>query len=188
MDGKASDPRVSRRAALLPAGVITVLFALAIIAFAAAHGGSAATGDANPRSNSLQALASKADCELIELDLGRPTNPPTTGSFRERDRVRDGDHSRSRTPPLKATLHALLHGRVLFQYRPGVRPSALAAMRRLYAEDPEKVLLFQNQTGMRYEAAATAYLAAIVCPRLTPAGLDAFRAFRDRRRAFAQLP
>jgi hypothetical protein len=81
----------------------------------------------------------------------------------------------------------MLHGRVLFQYTPGLRPSAVSAMRHLYADDTEKVLLFQNQTGMHYEVAATAYLSAIVCPRLTAAALNAFSAFRERRRAFAQL-
>ena len=82
----------------------------------------------------------------------------------------------------------MLHGRVLLQYRPGLRPSAVSALRRLYAEDEKKVILFENQTGMRYEAAATAYLSAVVCPRLNADALPALRAFRDRRRDFAQIP
>jgi uncharacterized protein DUF3105 len=179
---------MSWRAALLPAGLLTFLFIGALALVFATRSGQAASADESSPPNSLHALAAKAGCRVIEVDLARPTNPPITGSFRESDRVTDADYSRSPAPPLKATLHAMLHGRVLFQYKPGLRPSAVAAMRRLYTEDSEKVLLFQNHTGMRYEAAATAYLSAIVCPRLTSEGLTAFRAFRDRRRAFAQLP
>ena len=179
---------MSRGMALLPAGVVTLLFVASVLVFFTARSGRAGTANANATPSSLRALAAKGDCELIELERARPTNPPLTGSFSERDRARDADYSRSRPPPLKAALHAMLHGRVLFQYKPGLRPSAVSALRRLYGEDTENVLLVQNQTQMRYEAAATAYLSAIVCRRLSPAGVAALRAFRERRRAFAQLP
>jgi hypothetical protein len=48
--------------------------------------------------------------------------------------------------------------------------------------------LFRNTTGMRYEVAATAYLSALVCRQFTADAVSALRAFRDRRRAFAQVP
>ena len=43
------------------------------------------------------------------------TNPPVTGTFVERARVADGSYAGRRPPRLEDTLHALFHGRVLFQ-------------------------------------------------------------------------
>jgi hypothetical protein len=173
--------------ALLPVVLVTLASVVVLVGFLlASRGGDAGTAsDSVP--DSLRALAAEGGCRLLELDLARQTNPPTTGEFLESDRVADADYSGTAPPPLKATLHAMLHGRVLFQFSADARDWTRSALRRLYAEDADKVLLFQNQTRMPYEAAATAYLSAIVCPRLTPAGVDAFRAFRERRRDFAQL-
>jgi hypothetical protein len=39
---------------------------------------------------------------------------------------------------------------------------------------------------MRPAIAATAYLALMTCPAVTPRSLTALRAFRDRRRGFGQ--
>jgi hypothetical protein len=83
-------------------------------------------------------------------------------------------------------MHALLHGRVLFQYRPGVGRAEVSALDRLVRDDSTRVLLFQNQTGMQPRVAATAYLTVMTCPRVDRATLRAFAVFRDRRRAFGQ--
>ena len=83
-------------------------------------------------------------------------------------------------------MHALLHGRVLFQYRRDIGRDELRALDRLTRRDPERVLLFENQTGVRVRVAATAYLSRLTCPRVDRATLGALAAFRDRRRAFGQ--
>jgi uncharacterized protein DUF3105 len=186
--GMEVDPRkakLSPRAAFLSAAV-TLLFVatLAVLAFVPGKGRATAAVE----SSSLHALALKNGCRLIEVDTPRKTNPPTTGKFRESERTADRDYTRSRTPPLRATVHALLHGRILFQYQPGLERPAITALRALYTESPSKVLLFRNKTRMPYEVAATAYLSALVCPHFSADAVSALRAFRDRRRAFAQLP
>ena len=83
-------------------------------------------------------------------------------------------------------MHALLHGRVLFQYRADVGRAEVGALDRLVRRDSASVVLFQNQTGMRARLAATAYLTVMTCPRVDRASLRAFAAFRDRRRGFGQ--
>ena len=74
-----------RPAALIPACLVTVLFVVLTVGVLTGRSGKAASTADAP--NSLRALAARAGCELIEVDLGRPTNPPITGTFRERDRV-----------------------------------------------------------------------------------------------------
>jgi hypothetical protein len=153
------------------------------VASLAPTGGAAAHEDPN----SLRALSDAAGCKLVEIFQARPTNPPTSGQFKERDRVRDGDYSRaSAPPPLRSVMHSLEHGRVLLQYRPGLSSAKVALLRRLLRAKPRKTLLFENQTGMRYEVAAVAYLSAVVCPRFGERALPVLEAFRERRLEFGQ--
>jgi hypothetical protein len=135
----------------------------------------------------LADIARHAGCTLKELD-GRAasSNPPVTGRFLERVLAADGSYMGRRSPSPLATMHALLHGRVLFQYRPGVGRAEVGALDRLVRHDPVRVLLFQNQTRMQPRVAATAYLSVMTCPRVDRDTLRAFAAFRDRRRAFGQ--
>jgi hypothetical protein len=135
----------------------------------------------------LSDIARRADCRLREFEDGpMRSNPPVTGSFVERIRAHDGSYA-GRTPPNPmATIHALLHGRVLFQYRRDVRREELRALDRLARRDTDALLLFENQTQMRARVAATAYLSVMTCPRVDRATLHALDAFRARRRAFGQ--
>jgi hypothetical protein len=64
-------------------------------------------------------------------------------------RFTDGSYAGRRPPSLDASVHALLHGRVLFQYRPDLAADDVRALDRLTRRDPDQVLLFENQTGMR---------------------------------------
>jgi hypothetical protein len=132
----------------------------------------------------LAAVARAAGCRLQELDHGRPTNPPVTGRRVERTIAADGSHIGRRPPSVNATIHALLHGRVLVQYRPGLPGAQVQALDRFVREDPRSVVGFQNQTGMSAPVAATAYLSLLTCPRVNYRTLAALRAFRDRRRDF----
>jgi Protein of unknown function (DUF3105) len=133
--------------------------------------------------DSLAAIAERAGCELTEFRDGMDTNPPVDGEFVERTRARDGSYVGKRSPSLRASIHALYHGRVLLQYQPELPADQLTSLERLVADE---VLLFENQTSMPSPVAATAYLSLMTCPRVDGGTLRALEAFRDRRRAFGQ--
>jgi Protein of unknown function (DUF3105) len=166
---------------------IVVVIALLLVAgpvgaLATAHDGRAA---APP--DRLADIARRAGCTLTDFDNGAARgNPPVTGHFVERILAADGSYAWRRAPTPLATMHALLHGRVLFQYRRDVGRDELGRLDELTRRDPDRVLLFENQTGMAARVAATAYLSRITCPRVDRATLGALAAFRDRRRAFGQ--
>src|SRR4051812_1856431 len=109
----------------------------------------------------LAQIATRAGCRLNEFHDGMDTNPPVTGRFRERARTADGSYVGKRPPSAESTIHALFHGRVLFQYRPGLAEHDIRALDRLTRADPDRVLLFENQTSMTAAAAATAYLSVM---------------------------
>ena len=136
--------------------------------------------------HTLAQIATDAGCRLSEFRDGMVTNPPVTGRFTERARTADGSYVGKRPPSLAASTHALFHGRVLFQYRPDLPERDRLALDRMARADAEKVLLFENRTGMPAPVAATAYLSVMTCPRVDPRTLAALDAFRERRRGFGQ--
>jgi len=169
----------------VPAVALVVLvLALGPAAFAA--GGRGDSAPAAPAGPPLAQIAREAGCRLTEFEEGTRTNPPVTGSNVERARFADGSYAGRRQPSLDTTVHALLHGRVLFQYRPDLAAGAVRALDRLTRRDPVQVLLFENQTGMEPPVAATAYLTVMTCRRVDDKVLEALDAFRERRRAFGQ--
>ena len=132
----------------------------------------------------LKDVAQKAGCRLREYEKSRVTNPPVTGRRVERTIAADGSHIGRSAPTRNSTIHSLLHGRVLIQYRPGLPEPEVRALDRLVKRDPDRVVGFENQTGMTAPAAATAYLSLLTCPRVDAGSLRALRVFRDRRRGF----
>jgi hypothetical protein len=140
-----------------------------------------------PRPGStLAQIATRAGCRLKEFHDGMDTNPPVTGRFRERARAADGSYVGKSQPTPEATMHALFHGRVLLQYRAGLARRDQGALDRLARADPDRLLLFENRTGMQAVVAATAYLSVMTCPRVDRPALAALAAFRERRRGFGQ--
>jgi hypothetical protein len=171
----------ARRRIPLPALVfVALLLAAGPVGLALSHGQPRA---ARP-GNTLGDVARKSGCRLREYETARVTNPPVTGHRVEQSVAADGSHIGRATPSPNATMHALLHGRVLIQYRPGLPDLEVRALDRLVREDPDRVVGFANQTGMTAPVAATAYLSLLTCPSATPGALRALRAFRDRRRGF----
>jgi hypothetical protein len=140
---------------------------------------------ASTPSQTLAQLARRGGCKLREFEDGMRTNPPVTGRFVERILADDGSYVGRRPPSRMAAIHALMHGRVLFQYRPDVRGGQLRELDRLARTDLDGVLLFENRT-MPARVAATAYLSIMTCPGIDRASLQALEAFRARRRAFGQ--
>jgi hypothetical protein len=173
-----------RRRLPVPALVaLAVLLALGPVVYAASDDRKPPQRVSGP---TLAQIARGAGCRLTEFQDGMRTNPPVTGRFFERTVVADGSYAGRRPPSLQDTIHAMFHGRVLFQYRPGLASDDLQALDRLTRKDTDKVLLFENQTGMAAPVAATAYLSVMTCPRVDEKVLAALDAFRTRRRAFGQ--
>lgn len=139
-----------------------------------------------PAATTLAEIAEGAGCRLTEFRDDMDTNPPVRGRFVERIRTADGSYAGRRPPSLEATIHALYHGRVLLQYRPGTARRELRALDRLTRQDADRVLLFENQTGMSAPVAATAYQSVMTCLRVDRRSLRALDSFRARRRAFDQ--
>ena len=134
--------------------------------------------------NTLADVARKSGCQLHEFENARVTNPPVTGRRVEQSIAADGSHIGRATPPINATTHALLHGRVLIQYRPGLPEPEVHSLDQFVRNNPDRVVGFANQTGMTSPVAATAYLSLLTCPRVSAGTLRALRVFRDRRRGF----
>jgi hypothetical protein len=160
---------------------LTAALAAPVPVALALHGGGA---DAVAAGNTLADVAAHAGCQLHEFDHTRTTNPPVTGKVDERITAKDGSYVGRPSPSTLASTHALLHGRVVFQYAPTLPERQVEALDRLVRRDSDRVLLFANRTGMPEPVAATAYLTLMTCPRVDRATLGALRAFRDRRRGF----
>jgi hypothetical protein len=144
---------------------------------------------AQPRprpARTLAQIAGTAGCRLSEFQGDTDTNPPVTGRFRESAWAADGSYAGRRPPTLEATIHAMLHGRVVFQYRHDLPRTQLSALDRLTRADPDRVLLVRNRTGMTAPIAATAYLSVMTCRAADSRTLAALDAFRERRRGFGQ--
>jgi hypothetical protein len=174
-----------RQAAELPLPALGMLAVLMVGGFLALVAGAGRSASSNHPYAPIEEIAGEAGCRVSEFDH-RSHNPPVSGRFVERESVADGSYAGRRPPSLEATIHSLYHGRVLLQYRPGLPAEQVEKLDRLVASDPQGVLLFANQTGMRTPVAATAYLSLMTCPRVDAGTLGALRTFRDRRRDFGQ--
>jgi hypothetical protein len=115
---------------------------------------------------------------------GYKTNPPTSGNHRPKW-AEDGVYDPDNTPDKENTVHALEHGRIEIQYSPSAPLALRDQLKTLYDEGYQgtsgyHTLLFQNQTNMPYEVAATAWTQSLTCKTANPKIFDAIRAFRDR--------
>jgi hypothetical protein len=145
------------------------------------------------RTHNLAAASRVAGAQEISYDYsygignhvaGRvkyPTNPPTNGPHFFMPAA-DGSYIGKAMPTTEQVVHSLEHGRIVLQYAPGLSDEKLRTLRSLYAESPQHVLLVQNQTNMPCEVAASAWGHGVLCPKFSPASIDALRAFRDKFR------
>jgi hypothetical protein len=134
----------------------------------------------------LSDIARNAGCVLREFDTDPHSNPPVSGDVDERVTAADGSYVGRRSPSALASMHSLLHGRVLIQYQPQLPAGELKALDEQIRDDADHVLLFANSTGMPQPIAATVYLTLMTCSRVNTKTLAALRAFRERRSAFQQ--
>jgi hypothetical protein len=186
--------------AVLAVGIV-VGIVLAIAAGGSGDGGSgpkqasANTGVKLPeqQTTDMQAAAKAAGCTVkTEKDEGRghadktfkpadyKTNPPTSGTHYP-VAAQDGIYAPDNPPALGESTHALEHGRIGVQYKPGTSPQLIKQLESLAGENGGyHMLLFQNTTGMKPAVAATAWDQSLKCPTPGPKMWDALRTFRDR--------
>jgi hypothetical protein len=180
-----------KRSLQIGGGAVLGLAVIAVVAIVALAGGDD-KGDAKVDTTKLAASAKAAGCTFSQFKSeGRnhtaskvtyKTNPPTSGNHNPTP-AQDGFYRAGNSPPKENFVHTLEHGRIEFQYKPGTPAADVAKLRRL-AEEPfdgtagYHVLLFENNTDMPAQFAATAWTKSITCPTLSTAALGAMREFR----------
>jgi len=147
----------------------------------------------------LQAAAKAANCELrlnlpdegnthITKESQIPdygTNPPTSGNHNP-EQLADGAYAVMPQPWY--FVHSLEHGRIEIQYSPKLPESDQLALKGVFDESPDGMLMFPN-TEMPYEVAATAWTQLLGCKTYEGrATLDAIRDFRDTYRGQGPEP
>jgi hypothetical protein len=181
-----------KRTLQIGGGAVLGLAVIAVIAIVALAGGGDSKGDAKVDPSKLATDAKAAGCTFSQFKVeGRnhtagkvtyKTNPPTSGNHNP-TAAQDGFYRAGNSPPKENFVHSLEHGRIEFQYKPGTPAADVAKLRRL-AEEPLNgtagyhVLLFENDTKMPAQFAATAWTKSISCPTLSAQALGAMREFR----------
>jgi hypothetical protein len=174
-------------------GVALGLIVIAVVAIVALAGGDDKGGDSKASVSKLTTDAKAAGCTFSQFKSeGRThtagkvtykTNPPTSGNHNPTP-AQDGIYRAGNSPPKENFVHSLEHGRIEFQYKPGTSAADVAKLRRL-AEEPLNgtagyhVLLFENNTNMPDQFAATAWTKSISCPTLSTQAIGAMREFRQ---------
>lgn len=195
-----------RRLQMLLGGVLAIGIVVAVVVgIREAGGDKKAPGDPSTTSKTsvklpqqeltdLNAAAGAAKCTLTNpVDEGRghdpkkkftaadyKTNPPTSGTH---DPVvaADGIYASGNNPPLGQLVHTLEHGRIAVQYKPGTDRRLVGQLAAFAVENgPYHMVMFENDTGMEPQVAATTWDHMISCPRPGPKLWDALRTFRDR--------
>jgi hypothetical protein len=120
------------------------------------------------------------------------TSPPASGDHygvpTEAGAGALADGAYIETPPISRAVHSLEHGRVEIQYSPDLPEEDQLALKGVFDEDPEGMLIFPNR-DMPYEVAVTAWTNMVTCKRYDGATtLDAVRAFRDTYRGQGPEP
>jgi hypothetical protein len=203
--GKAA----SKRRLQLAAGAVLGIVALGAVAAAiAASGGDDGSGGSGSSYGSASIPARKttnfneavkaSGCEFksyssegrthlpsdTAVNNGYKTNPPTSGNHRPTP-AQDGVYEAGNSPAKENYVHTLEHGRIELQYSPKASKTVRDQMAALFNEKIKGVagyhmVLFENNTEMPYEVAATAWTHIIGCKTVDDKTWDALRAFRDR--------
>jgi hypothetical protein len=198
----------------LGAGAVAAVVAVAAVAVAiAAGGGKTGTGKPTSASapkgvtlpaqkiSDLATAAKAAGCVTVDTptsiswaDSQRThvdpstkvhyqTNPPSYGPHYPAP-ASDGIYQPKDTPKIGFLVHALEHGRVEYQYAPGLPAADVAQLQALLYEADgsfaakQYLLMFQNPTKMPYAVAAAAWGHVIGCKTWNPGVIDALRDFR----------
>jgi hypothetical protein len=194
-------------------GTVLVVAALIAVGIAiAAGGGKSGTGTPiTPATNgvklpplkisNLAAAAKAAGCVTIDTPdsiartpnnrqhvaagtkVNYATNPPSYGPHYPAP-ASDGEYKPGNTPAISYLVHALEHGRVEYEYRPGLPQADVKDLEALLNEGDgqwaagQLLVMFQNPTGMPYDVAAVAWGHVLGCAHFNSKVFDAFRDFR----------
>jgi hypothetical protein len=192
-----------RRLGYVVAGALVVAVVVAVVAIAFASGGSDSGSGSSASSSSswpsgsipaqkikdLDAAVAAAGCTFRSpKDEGRghtlkPQNyksqPPTSGAHNP---VPAHDAAYLKSPGNEHLVHALEHGRVIYWFKASTPPAVKGALKKLYDEDKDLVVLTPDTAPFPYAVAATAWGKLLGCPEYNDKVPDAFRAFRDAYR------
>ncbi|MCW2992999.1 MAG: hypothetical protein JWQ18_494 [Conexibacter sp.] len=197
-----------RRLQLVAGAVIGLVAIAAVVAAIASSGGGGSKADAGSsygsakiparKTTNFDAAVKASGCTFktftsegrthlpsdTAVNNSYKTNPPTSGNHRPTP-AQDGVYAPGNTPDKENFVHTLEHGRIELQYSPKAPKVVQDQLNALFNE-PVKgangyhMLLFENNTNMPYEVAATAWTHLIGCTTVTDKTWDALRAFRDR--------
>jgi hypothetical protein len=188
-----------RRMGYVAAGVLVAAVVVAVVVIAAAGGGGGG-GSASAASwpsgsipgqkiKDLSAAVKAAGCVYktpknegaghVTTPVKYKSQPPTSGSHNP---VPAHDQAYVKSPGNEHLVHALEHGRVLYWFKPNAPASLRGALKKLYDEDKQLVVLTPDTAPMPYQVAASAWGRFVGCPSYNDKVPDAFRAFRDAYR------
>lgn len=190
--------------------VIVAAIVIGIVLAASGGGPGGKTGDASDKAapatlpippqriTSLPAAVKAAGCAFREFkeegsthvddaltSKDFKTNPPTSGNHNPIP-ADDGYYAPGGEPDVKNSVHTLEHGRIELQYTPKLPLRQQRRLRTLFNEPvaggPERyhLLMFRNQSGMKYAVAAVAWTRSVVCKTVNDKTFDALRTFRDQ--------
>ena len=142
-----------------------------------------------PKIQDLQAAARAAGCEVqsppnegnkhVTQVVTYRSNPPTSGNH---NATPADDGAYLEAPAKENYVHSLEHGRIQLLFREGASDQVRGNLKAIFDEDPAHMMLFPNDTGMKYEVAAAAWGHSIGCPRYNDQVPDALRAFKTQYR------
>lgn len=201
-----------RRIRIAGAAIVAVAAIVVVVIAIGSSGGTSHAGPSKQelagvklpaaKEKNLKKAAAAAGCKLLDYSAeyspaGQPggvyshvagkvdyaTNPPSYGNHNPVPSS-DGDYVGQGTPAKENLVHALEHGRIEYQYKPGTPAVETKQLEKLFAESSgqwgsgQLVLLFENQTKMPFQVAAVAWAHILGCPTFNPRIFDAFRDFR----------
>jgi hypothetical protein len=196
----------TRRLQLAGGALLAVAAVVAVIVAVASGGGTSSSDGPSPsdsasssvklpvrKTSDLATAAKAAGCVVKSFPLeGREhttatvtyhTNPPTSGNHNPNP-SEDGFYPNG-APPKERNVHALEHGRIEMQWKPGTPQNVIDTLQAIFNE-PLKgksgyhQLLFENNTNMPFEVAAASWQHYLGCPKFNQNVIDAIRAYREQ--------
>ena len=196
----------TRRLQLAGGALLAVAAVVAVVVAVASGGGTSSSDGPSPsdsasssvklpvrKTSDLATAAKAAGCVVKSFPLeGREhttatvtyhTNPPTSGNHNPNP-SEDGFYPNG-APPKERNVHALEHGRVEVQWKPGTPKKVIDTLVALFNE-PLKgksgyhELLYENNTGMPFQVAAASWQHYLGCPKWNQNVIDAIRAYREQ--------
>jgi len=196
----------TRRLQLAGGALLAVAAVIAVVVAVASGGGTSSSDGPSPsdsasssvklpvrKTSDLATAAKAAGCVVKSFPLeGREhttsavtyhTNPPTSGNHNPNP-SEDGFYPNG-APPKERNVHALEHGRIEIQWKPGTSQNVIDTLQAIFNE-PLKgksgyhQLLFENNTNMPFQVAAASWQHYLGCPKFNQNVIDAIRAYREQ--------